>query len=134
MAAYTLTLRTWQADPLQVAAAMSVLSALMFLPVYFLFLPKQIGMDTLPAAAFQAVYQGIINSIFALVCYNRAVKLLGAAASSAFLPLIPVLASLMAIPILGEIPSMLEWTGIGLAAIGVLMATGMIGRILARGR
>lgn len=133
-ACYTLTLRTWSADPLQVAGAVSLLSAVSFLPVYFLFLPSNIGMHNLGEAAFQAMYQGILNSIFALICYNRAVALIGAAGTSAFLPLIPVLAALMAMPILGERPTWMEWSGIGLAAIGVLMATGLIGRIIGKTR
>lgn len=129
-ACYTLTLRKWAADPLQVAGAVSFLSAAMFLPVYFLYLPSTLGMHNLGEAGFQALYQGVINSIFALVCYNHAVKLLGAGTTSAFLPLIPVIASLMAMPVLGELPTLLEWSGIALAALGVLMATGVIGRML----
>lgn len=132
--AYTLSLRKWKADPLQVAGALSVISAVIYLPIYFLFLPKNISLDTWQPAIFHALYQGVLNSIFALICYNRAVTLLGAANSSVFLPLIPVLASLMAIPLLGEIPTWLEWAGMGLAGVGVLLATGVLGRMLTQKR
>lgn len=129
--AYALALREWQADPLQVTAAVAVISAAMFLPAYFLFLPSNINAGNLDEAVFQAIYQGIINSILAALCYNRAVQLLGAGNSSAFLPLIPILAALMAMPLLGELPNALEWSGILIAALGVLMATGVLGRMLA---
>ena len=129
-ALYILLVRKWKADPLQVAAAVCCLSALYFLPIYVLFLPSQLSWEYWQEAAFQAVYQGIINSVFALICYNRAVQYLGAAATSAFLPLIPVIASLMAMPVLGEFPNLMECSGIGLAAFGVIMATGIAGRFL----
>jgi drug/metabolite transporter (DMT)-like permease len=130
-AAYTLSVRKWHADPVQVSACVCVLSALFFLPVYLLFLPSTLSVENWQEAAFQAIYQGIINSIFALICYNRAVRSLGAGATSAFLPLVPVLATLMAIPLLGEYPSYVEWAGLALAAVGVLLATGVVRRSMA---
>lgn len=129
-AVYILSVRKWQADPLQATAAVCVVSALYFLPIYLFFLPHQISWAHWEEAAFQAFYQGIVNSVFALLCYNRAVQYLGAATTSAFLPLIPVIASLIAMPMLGEYPNLMEWAGIGLAAFGVLMATGFIGRLI----
>ncbi len=129
-AAYALLTKAWKLDPWHTTAAVGVYSALLFLPIYFLFLPCNITAQNLHEAAFQAGYQGIINSILALLCYNRAVALLGATTSSAFLPLIPVLATLAAMPLLGEFPIPLEWLGIGLASGGVLLSTGIIGRWL----
>jgi drug/metabolite transporter (DMT)-like permease len=130
-AGYTLSVRHWQADPVQVSACVCVLSAVLFLPIYFLFLPSTLSIENWQEAAFQAVYQGIINSIFALICYNRAVRCLGAGTTSAFLPLVPVLATLMAIPLLGEYPLYMEWAGLALAAVGVLLATGVVRRSMA---
>lgn len=92
------------------------------------FLPHNINAGNSHEAIFQAVYQGVFNSIFALLCYNRAIKLLGATTSSAFLPLIPVLATIAAIPMLNETPIPLEWLGIALASGGVLLSTGILGR------
>lgn len=131
-ACYTVSVRKWQADPLQTTAAVCCMSGLIYVPIYVLFLPKNIGLHNWDQALFQAIYQGVINSVFALLCYNRAVKYLGASASSAFLPLIPVVASLMAMPALGEYPNLLEWAGMALAAVGVLMATGIAGRYFAQ--
>ncbi|PZP86434.1 MAG: hypothetical protein DI582_02905 [Azospirillum brasilense] len=125
-AVYALFVRAWKVDPLHVTAAVCVWSAVLFLPVYFAFIPSHISAQNLHEAIFQAVYQGIINSIFALLCYNRGIALLGATTSSAFLPLIPVLATLAAIPVLNEMPTGLEVLGIGLASAGVLLSTGAI--------
>jgi len=131
-AVYALCVKAWKLDPMHTTAAVCVYSALLFLPVYFAFIPSHISAENWHEAAFQAVYQGIINSIFALLCYNRAIPLLGATTSSAFLPLIPVIATLAAMPVLKEIPQPLEWLGIALASAGVLLATGIVDHILGK--
>lgn len=131
-AVYALLTRAWKLDPLHVTAAVCVYSAAIFLPIYFLFLPSHIGAQNWHEAAFQAIYQGVFNSIFALLCYNRAIAILGAATSSAFLPLIPMLATIAAIPMLNEFPLPLEWLGIALASGGVLLSIGSIDRMLNR--
>lgn len=129
-AVYALLAKTWKVDALHATAAVCVYSALFYLPIYFLFIPSHIGPENMHTAIFQALYQGIMNSVFALLCYNRAIALIGATTSSAFLPLIPVFATLAAIPILNELPQPLEWLGIALGLVGVLLATGIVGRWL----
>lgn len=127
-AVYALLMKRWQLDGLHVAAAVCVYSGVLYMPIYLLFLPHNINAGNLNEAIFQAGYQGIINSVFALICYNRAIQLLGAMTSSAFLPLIPVIATVTAIPLLNEYPMPLEWIGIGLASGGVMLSTGIVGR------
>lgn len=129
---YALTTKAWHIDPLHTTSCVSVCSAIMILPIYFLFLPTNISLNTWQESAFQAGYQGVLNSIIALICYNKAIRVLGASTSSAFLPLIPVAATLLAVPALGEIPLLQEWLGIGLAALGVLLATGTVSHWLRR--
>lgn len=131
-AAYALSLRAWQVDPLHATAAVCCFSGLFYMPIYLLFLPSHIGLHNLSEALFQAGYQGVLNSIITLMLFNRAIRLLGAGAASAFLPLIPVIATLLAIPALNQHPGMQEWVGITIAAAGVFLATGMAERLLAR--
>lgn len=126
-AGYTLCVRAWKADPLHATAAVSTMS-LLYLPIYFLFIPSHIGMDNIGEVLFEAGYQGVINSIIALLCFNRGIQLLGATMSSAFLPLVLIFSTLMAIPLLGEMPGNLEWAGIALASVGVLLSTGIFNR------
>jgi drug/metabolite transporter (DMT)-like permease len=127
-AAYALLMRIWKLDPIHVAAGVCVYSAITYLPVYFTLLPVTIGWHNWDAALFQAFYQGIINSVFSLIAYNRGVELLGVTQSIAFIPLIPVLAMLTAIPSLGQNPTMMDAIGIALVAGGVLLSTGIIGK------
>jgi drug/metabolite transporter (DMT)-like permease len=129
---YAVMAKKWHVDPLHATACVCVCSAMMFLPIYFFFLPTKISLENWQPAAFQAFYQGVLNSILALLCYNRAIRTLGATTSSAFLPLIPVCATLLAIPVLGEIPVLQEWLGVACAALGVLLATGTVSHWLRR--
>lgn len=129
---YAVALRKWRVDPLHAAAAVCVYSALLYLPVYIAFLPSHIAQADWREAAFQALYQGFINSVLALLFYNRGVAILGAATSSAFLPLVPIFATLGAIPLLHELPGLQEWSGIGVATFGVFMATGAATRFWLR--
>lgn len=127
-ASYALLMRLWKLDPIHVAAGVCVYSAITYLPVYFTMLPVTIGWHNWDAALFQAIYQGIINSVLSLIAYNRGVELIGVSASSAMIPLIPVIATLAAIPLLGQQPTMMDAIGIALVAGGVLLSTGIIGR------
>lgn len=129
---YAVLVRKWRIDPLHVAAAVCVYSALLYLPIYFLFIESHIPVADIREVVFQATYQGFINSVLALLCFNRAVGILGAATSSAFLPLIPVISTLAGIPLLGEVPGPMEWAGIGIATAGVVLATGIATRIYSR--
>ena len=125
---YVLLTKAWKADPLHAASAVCGISFIVYMPIYLLFLPSHIGMDNWHEALFQGVYQGIFNGIFALLLFTRAVVILGASAASAFLPLVPLIATVAAIPLLGEMPNALEWSGIALAASGILLSTGIIGK------
>jgi drug/metabolite transporter (DMT)-like permease len=60
----------------------------------------------------------------ALITYNRAVSLLGAAAATAVIALLPAVASILAILVLGETPSPAEGVSIVVIALGVLLASG----------
>ncbi len=129
---YAIAVRAWKVDPLHVAAAVCVYSGAIFVPIYLLFIPSHIPEADIREVLFQAGYQGIINSVLALLCFNRSIAILGAATSSAFLPLVPVIATLGAIPLLGEVPGIMEWSGILLASLGGFLATGMAARLIVR--
>lgn len=58
----------------------------------------------------------------AIFTFNRAVSLLGSSAATAIIALIPAIASLLAIPILGETPSPAEGAAIVVIVAGVLLA------------
>lgn len=129
---YVVLMKRWKVEPLHATACICVVSMLAFLPFYLAFIPSHIGLHNLGEVAFQAVYQGLINSIVALLCFNKGLEYLGAMRAGAFIPLVPVGAALLAIPALGEVPLPLEWAAIALVAAGVGFSSGMAEGVLAR--
>ncbi len=121
-AGYTLLFRRSRLTPMQSAALICIWSALFFLPAYFQLGLSRFGLASMNEVALQAIYQGILMSGVAIVTFNRSVALLGAGAATAIIALIPAMASLLAIPALGEVPTPVESAAIVVLAIGVLFA------------
>jgi drug/metabolite transporter (DMT)-like permease len=122
-AIYTLLVRRSGLKPIQAAALICAWSALLFLPAYLLLGLSRFGRASAGEIALQAGYQGVLMSGVALFTYNRAISLLGSAAATAMIALLPAVASILAIPILGETPTPTEGAAIAITVIGVLLAS-----------
>ena len=121
-AVYTLRLPRAGVTSLQAAALICFWSAILYLPLYL-----GLGLSSLTHASegelmFQSIYQGIMMSVVSLFAFNRAVVLLGPRAAAVIIALVPVTATLLAIPVLGEWPSWLSAAAICIIALGVGLA------------
>ena len=125
-ASYTLGVRAWALRPLQATAVFSVLSLLLYLPPYMLFAGPSLLDAPLVPVVTQAVFQGLLAAILALLLYTRAVALLGAARGALFAALVPGTAVLLAFPLLGERPTALELAGLMLVSLGMVAALGVL--------
>lgn len=123
---YTLLVRAWHADAMKAAGAVCVLSMVMYLPPYLMFVDSHITMEHWKEVLFQAFYQGVLTAVLALISFNAAIRILGASRAGAFIPLVPALSTLLAIPVLGEVPSMQEIMGVFGVSFGVLLASGVL--------
>jgi drug/metabolite transporter (DMT)-like permease len=123
-ACYTVAIRRSRIDGLHAAAIAAVASLLLYLPVYVAFFAKGLSRVPVSDLAFQALYQGVLTAAISLALYGRAIHLLGASNAAAFVALGPIMATLMAIPVLGEWPSRMAWAAILLIATGVYLASG----------
>jgi len=121
-AVYTLLFRRSGLSSIQAAALICIWSAIVFLPAYILFGLSHLGQASTSEIALQLFYQGVLMGAVALVTFNRAVSLLGASAATAMIALVPAVASLLAIPALGETPSFVEGIAIAVVVVGVLLA------------
>ncbi len=101
-AVYTVLLRRWNLPPMDATIAVTLLAAIIYLPAYALLLPKNIAETPLPQLMFYGIYQGLIVAIIQMICYTRAVALLGATRLAMITSCVPVLASIAAVPTLGE--------------------------------
>jgi drug/metabolite transporter (DMT)-like permease len=110
--------------PAELAAALIAgFSALLYLPLYLLQSDSQLSAPTLADWAIQILYQGVLIGFASFIWLNRAIGALGSSVTAAVLSLVPALTALLAIPVLGEVPTAQELSGIALITIGVLCAS-----------
>jgi drug/metabolite transporter (DMT)-like permease len=125
--------RRWQVDPLRVTGVVAVLSLLLFAPVFVVLA----DLDRLRAAGagmltLQLLFQGLGAGLVAVLAFSRAAALLGSGRAAFFGALVPGAASLLAIPVLGEVPTALQLTGIAAVVVGLLTAFGAVRYVLTR--
>lgn len=120
-ASYTVVQRRSGISPWQATALVNVGSAVIFAPIYFLFLHPGIFTAPLTDVLFQVVAQGICVAILAMFFYAEAVRRLGAPRAAIFGALAPALAVLLGMPVLGEFPSGVTLGGIALVMAGVIL-------------
>jgi drug/metabolite transporter (DMT)-like permease len=123
-ACYTVALRRARLDGLHAAAISAVGSLLLYLPPYAFVAGASLFDASLSDIALQALVQGILTAVISYLLYGGAVRILGASSGAAFAALCPAMTALMAIPILGEWPSAIDWMAIVLVSIGVFVVSG----------
>lgn len=114
-AVFSVLAKRWRFDPWLLTRFIAIGSALLFLPVYLLALPKALDAVPLSTLFVQGLYQGIGPTILAMLLYLKAVEILGPARVGALIALVPVLAGLAAVPLLAE--PLTVWLGCGLVAV-----------------
>lgn len=101
-ALYALLAKRWGYAPWLLTSFVTLASTLLYLPVYLLCLPKGLAATPWPMIVSQALFHGISPAIVAMLCYLRAVDLLGPSRVAALMALIPVLTGIAAVPLLHE--------------------------------
>jgi drug/metabolite transporter (DMT)-like permease len=121
---YTVAMRKARLDGLHAAAICAVGSMLIYLPIFVVMPATTLAQAPWGDMALQAFVQGVLTAILSLLLYGRAVDILGASSGAAFAALCPVMTALLAIPILGEWPTLLDWAAISLISVGVYVVSG----------
>lgn len=122
-AVYTLLFRRSGLTSIQAAALICVWSTGLFLPAYLLLGLSRFSLASTGEIVLQTVYQGLLMSGVALFGFNRAVVLLGPAAATVIIALVPAVAAALAVPVLGETPSLAECASIAIIVLGVLLVS-----------
>lgn len=122
-AIFTTGLRRWHIGGFQAAAIVGALSLVIYGPLHALVF----GFDRMIAVGLmenllQMAVQGIFAGLLALYLFARAVTALGAGRASTFPALVPGLTMAIGFVALGEIPSVLQLTGLAIVAIGFRFA------------
>lgn len=123
-ASYTVAMRRARLDGLHAAAISAVLSFVFYLPIYVAFAPTTLFEAPLFDIALQGIVQGVLTATIALLLYGRVVAILGATGGAAFVALTPATTAVLAIPVLGEWPTAVDWVAIITISIGVYFVSG----------
>ncbi|ACA17100.1 protein of unknown function DUF6 transmembrane [Methylobacterium sp. 4-46] len=118
----TVRMRRSALRPVEATALICVVSLVGYLPPYF-----ALGLSRLREAgaaelALQVAYQGVLVSVVGLIAFNRSLALIGRR-TPAFTALVPAIATLLAIPVLGEVPSLPAAAAVAAIGLGVLLTT-----------
>ena len=119
-ATYTVASRAWSVDPFHATALVAVLSMAAYLPAYLALGGASLLAAPVAEIALQAVVQGVLAAVLALVFYTRAVAILGAGRGAVFSALVPPIAVLLAAPVLGETPGWPELLGAAAVTAGMI--------------
>ena len=121
-AGYSILLNKWHISPWQATISLAFYTSLIYLPVYLLFIPKNIMAASMQDIALQMFYQGFLASIVQMLFYVQAVKLIGAQSMGAFMALVPVIAGMAGVLFLDEAHSMVLWLCLVFVSVGVWLA------------
>jgi len=120
-AGYAAIMRSRRVPALTATALVAVGSAVLYLPVYVLALPKQIADASLPVVLLQAGFQGVLVTTIAVYAFGRSAELLGTVAGASLPALIPVVTLGLEISMPGDTPHLGNIAGAGLVTFGVAL-------------
>jgi len=123
LAAYMVATKFWQLTPLQAMVAIPTANLVWFGPVYIAVLPSAIAQAPWSEILLQGIYQGLGPSILGVLFFTIAIRFIGPTPTAAVMAGVPGIATLLAIPVLGEWPSTLAWVGLTVVTAGILLIT-----------
>jgi drug/metabolite transporter (DMT)-like permease len=118
-------MRAWQQSVWQSLAAMLTLNAVVYVPLWLLFLPS--GLATAPAGdiALQVIVHGLFGAFIAIFGHAYAARTIGPMRQAAIMSGAPVLALASAAMFLGETPTLWGIAGALVVTAGILLAVGL---------
>ena len=99
---FSVLLRESNMTAWQAMCSVAIWSAILYLPVYWLFIPKHLDEVEPLHIAIQTLFHGVLVVIVATICYVEAIKRLGAFQAGSIVTLAPFIAAVLAIPLLNE--------------------------------
>jgi len=125
---YTVMARRWQVAPFQAATIVAPLAMLAFMPFYLTVLPQTVFDAPIPEIVIQGLFQGVGAVIIVLLAFTTAIRHLGPQLTTLMTAIVPALASLLAVPLLGEPLTTPAIVGLALVSCGMLTTVAAAGR------
>lgn len=122
---FTVLLRRWKFIPWHATLGVITATTLLFMPYYLTQLSNAFEGVSYGMIGLQAFYQAVMAIAVQFVCYGKAVHILGATKMGALMALVPLLASVFAVPLFGEQIT----TGLIVALVCISVGT-IVGNVL----
>lgn len=113
-------IKLWHFEWRDVLVTVPVVNVSLFIPLWFIFPTNLFHAETIDILS-QALYQGVLVNIVALICSTFAIKHLGTISVSIYMSIVPVSTALLAWIILGETLNSFEGAGIAGCSIGLFI-------------
>ena len=115
--------RLWNIKTLDIFFCGSVVNAVIYVPVWYFFLPSGFATTEISLVVLQSIYQGLLPNLVGLVFIAHASKTAGADVTAAFMAIVPGFGALLGVILLSEKMPVTSWGAIvGLTAGLLLMA------------
>ena len=124
-AVYTLAFKRSGLSAIEAAALVAVWSTIMLIPMGAPALVQVIAAGQARDVIVQATVQGLLSGVVAIVLYGVAISRLGATRGAALTALVPVLAAILSVPLLGQWPTAATALAIVATTFGVMLAAGV---------
>ena len=125
---FSVLLKQWKLSAWHAMTGVAIWSAIIYIPVYLIFLPKNLADATFAHLAMQTVFHGIFVVMIATLAYIEAIKRLGAFQTGSIVTLAPFIAAIIAVPLLGESLSLAMICGLIGMGFGALQPWRWFGR------
>lgn len=125
---FTVLLKNWKLSVWHSMAGVAIWSAIIYVPIYILFIPKHLSDASVVHLTIQTIFHGIFVVMVATLAYVEAIKRLGAFKTGSIVTLAPFIAAIIAVPMLGEPLSPAIICGLIGMGIGALQPWRWLGR------
>lgn len=99
---FTVLLKQWKISAWHAMAGVAIWSAVVYVPIYLVFIPKHLAEVQLNHLILQTFFHGVLVVIVATLTYIEAIKRLGAFKAGSIVTLAPFIAAIIAVPLLNE--------------------------------
>ena len=123
-AIFLAAVRGWRIGAAGMLVAVMGWNALLYLPVWLLVLPSNLAAAPWREIVLQGGYQGLVVATASAMLLTFAARTIGATRQAAIMAGAPALALLMAIPLLGEVPTPPAIGGVAVVTVGILVTLG----------
>lgn len=119
---FTLLLKHWNVHPIAGTALVNLISGALVVPTFFL-TSELDDLMRIPTEVLvtQAIVQGLMSGVVAVVGYAYAVRQLGTSRAAIFTALVPASAMVIGIPTTAEIPSAVQIAGLCSSTAGLAL-------------